>query len=153
MVLKKESIQWIWILFLNCKMNQESTIRENSRIVPTLILTYHLFQVTKIYFAHAPSQNFAGPSKNGGGTARKMMGSPRALENAVPTAKNPHGVWVWCRCHSFPTSISEWEYAPPLTRSGRRNLWLRTKIYFEKLTTTIRVFLCLVKLPSSEHIL
>ena len=42
-----------------------------------------------------PNQTFAGPSsKNGGGTARKMMGSPRALENAVPTAKNPHGVWV-----------------------------------------------------------
>jgi len=39
-------------------------------------------------------QFLEGPSKNGGGTARKMMGSPRALENAVPTAKNPHGVWV-----------------------------------------------------------
>ena len=35
---------------------------------------------------------FSGPSKPG--TARKMMGSPRQLENAVPTSKNPHGVWV-----------------------------------------------------------
>lgn len=34
-----------------------------------------------------------GPSKPGG-TTRKMMGSPRQLENAVPTSKNPHGVWV-----------------------------------------------------------
>jgi len=28
------------------------------------------------------------------GSARKMLGSPRQLENAVPTSKNPHGVWV-----------------------------------------------------------
>jgi len=33
-----------------------------------------------------------GPSKPG--TTRKMLGSPRELENAVPTSKNPHGVWV-----------------------------------------------------------
>ena len=26
-----------------------------------------------------------------------MLGSPRQLENAVPTNKNPHGVWVWKR--------------------------------------------------------
>lgn len=28
------------------------------------------------------------------GSTRKMIGSPRQLENAVPTNKNPHGVWV-----------------------------------------------------------
>lgn len=28
------------------------------------------------------------------GSTRKMVGSPRQLENAVPTNKNPHGVWV-----------------------------------------------------------
>ncbi|KAG1677096.1 Ras association domain-containing protein 8 [Nymphon striatum] len=28
------------------------------------------------------------------GSTRKMVGSPRELENAVPTNKNPHGVWV-----------------------------------------------------------
>ena len=33
-----------------------------------------------------------GPSKPG--TTRQMMGSPRQLENAVPTSRNPHGVWV-----------------------------------------------------------
>lgn len=33
-----------------------------------------------------------GPSKSG--STRKMIGSPRQLENAVPTNKNPHGVWV-----------------------------------------------------------
>ncbi|XP_015585419.1 ras association domain-containing protein 8 [Cephus cinctus] len=28
------------------------------------------------------------------GSTRKMIGSPRQLETAVPTSKNPHGVWV-----------------------------------------------------------
>lgn len=28
------------------------------------------------------------------GSARRIIGSPRQLENAVPTNKNPHGVWV-----------------------------------------------------------
>ncbi|XP_022918226.1 ras association domain-containing protein 8 [Onthophagus taurus] len=35
---------------------------------------------------------FEGPNKVG--STRKMIGSPRQLENAVPTNKNPHGVWV-----------------------------------------------------------
>ncbi|XP_018899170.1 ras association domain-containing protein 8 isoform X2 [Bemisia tabaci] len=33
-----------------------------------------------------------GPHKPG--SIRRMIGSPRQLENAVPTSKNPHGVWV-----------------------------------------------------------
>lgn len=33
-----------------------------------------------------------GPTK--AASTRKMIGSPRQLENAVPTNKNPHGVWV-----------------------------------------------------------
>ncbi|XP_039287863.1 ras association domain-containing protein 8 [Nilaparvata lugens] len=33
-----------------------------------------------------------GPHKPG--STRRMIGSPRQLENAVPTSKNPHGVWV-----------------------------------------------------------
>ncbi|XP_060531139.1 ras association domain-containing protein 8 [Cylas formicarius] len=37
-------------------------------------------------------QIIEGPTK--AGTTRKMIGSPRQLENAVPTSKNPHGVWV-----------------------------------------------------------
>ena len=36
-----------------------------------------------------------GSHKSGHG--RRMLGSPRQLENAVPTNKNPHGVWVWKR--------------------------------------------------------
>ncbi|XP_072383914.1 ras association domain-containing protein 8 [Diabrotica undecimpunctata] len=37
-------------------------------------------------------QILEGPTKSG--STRKMIGSPRQLENAVPTNKNPHGVWV-----------------------------------------------------------
>ncbi|XP_017773949.1 PREDICTED: ras association domain-containing protein 8 isoform X2 [Nicrophorus vespilloides] len=37
-------------------------------------------------------QVFEGPNR--AGSTRKMIGSPRQLENAVPTNKNPHGVWV-----------------------------------------------------------
>lgn len=36
---------------------------------------------------------FSGSSKPG--STRRIIGSPRQLENAVPTNKNPHGVWVW----------------------------------------------------------
>ncbi len=28
------------------------------------------------------------------GSTRRIIGSPRQLENAVATNKNPHGVWV-----------------------------------------------------------
>ena len=47
------------------------------------------------------SYPFPGPSKPG--TARKMMGSPRQLESAVPTSKNPHGVWVWASRVRIPS--------------------------------------------------
>lgn len=33
-----------------------------------------------------------GPNKQG--SSRRIIGSPRQLETAVPTSKNPHGVWV-----------------------------------------------------------
>lgn len=38
------------------------------------------------------AKNAEGGSNRG--ITRKIMGSPRELENAVPTSKNPHGVWV-----------------------------------------------------------
>lgn len=38
--------------------------------------------------------DISGPGAAKPGSTRKMLGSPRQLENAVPTAKNPHGVWV-----------------------------------------------------------
>lgn len=41
-----------------------------------------LTNITYLLGAHKP------------GSTRKMIGSPRQLETAVPTSKNPHGVWV-----------------------------------------------------------
>jgi Ras association domain-containing protein 7/8 len=32
--------------------------------------------------------------RSGSTRPRRMIGSPRQLENAAPTSKNPHGVWV-----------------------------------------------------------
>ena len=45
-----------------------------------------------IYFFNLNVFVVTGPPKPG--SSRKMMGSPRQLENAVPTSRNPHGVWV-----------------------------------------------------------
>ncbi|EEC05439.1 hypothetical protein IscW_ISCW017591, partial [Ixodes scapularis] len=36
----------------------------------------------------------AGGFYNRPGSTRKIVGSPRQLESAVPTNKNPNGVWV-----------------------------------------------------------
>ena len=44
------------------------------------------------HFIHNHNLDVSGPAKPG--STRKMLGSPRQLENAVPTSKNPHGVWV-----------------------------------------------------------
>lgn len=44
------------------------------------------------HFIHSHNLDVSGPAKPG--STRKMLGSPRQLENAVPTSKNPHGVWV-----------------------------------------------------------
>ena len=45
-----------------------------------------------IYYLFILFSKLTGPPKPG--SSRKMMGSPRQLENAVPTSRNPHGVWV-----------------------------------------------------------
>lgn len=44
-------------------------------------------QFSSIFF---PSD--LGPNRPG--STRRIIGSPRQLETAVPTSKNPHGVWV-----------------------------------------------------------
>lgn len=41
-------------------------------------------------FKFFKSQSILGSAKTG----RRIIGSPRQLENAVATNKNPHGVWV-----------------------------------------------------------
>lgn len=52
-------------------------------------------EVGGIHQQMAPVDAMAGGGMhNRSGSTRKMIGSPRQLENAAPTSKNPHGVWV-----------------------------------------------------------
>lgn len=41
-----------------------------------------------------PEEVVDGGAHQRSGSTRRMIGSPRQLENAAPTSKNPHGVWV-----------------------------------------------------------
>ena len=77
-MLKKESIQWIGILFLNYKMNQESTIRENSRIVRTLTVLMLLF-----LFSH-----FQSCSKNNSKESRVIDKSHVYVDQLTQTSPN-----------------------------------------------------------------
>ena len=57
-----------------------------------VLLSCYIYRLVFPLF-HNDNIDISGPAKPG--TTRKMLGSPRQLENAVPTSKNPHGVWVW----------------------------------------------------------
>lgn len=50
-----------------------------------------LFSLFFIYLTNKMAQSLGAHKP---GSTRKMIGSPRQLETAVPTSKNPHGVWV-----------------------------------------------------------
>ncbi|XP_046402976.1 ras association domain-containing protein 8 isoform X2 [Ischnura elegans] len=72
----------------------EATIAEKKQQVERLVR--ELKEANLQSLAIAPPDELRtlleGPHKPG--STRKMIGSPRQLENAVPTSKNPHGVWV-----------------------------------------------------------
>ncbi|XP_071445465.1 ras association domain-containing protein 8 isoform X2 [Hetaerina americana] len=72
----------------------EATISEKKQQVERLVR--ELKEANLQSLAIAPPDELRtlleGPHKPG--STRKMIGSPRQLENAVPTSKNPHGVWV-----------------------------------------------------------
>lgn len=72
----------------------ENAISEKKRQVEKLV--NEMKEVNLKSLAVAPSEeirHFLEGSQRPG-SSRKMVGSPRQLENAVPTSKNPHGVWV-----------------------------------------------------------
>lgn len=52
-----------------------------------------VFIFLSLYFFWGWGNLITGHNKTG--HSRRMLGSPRQLENPVPTNKNPHGVWVW----------------------------------------------------------
>ncbi|XP_063241293.1 LOW QUALITY PROTEIN: ras association domain-containing protein 8 [Bacillus rossius redtenbacheri] len=72
----------------------EAAIAEKKRQVERLVSDMKEANLQSL--AVAPAEELKhlleGPHKPG--STRKMIGSPRQLENAVPTSKNPHGVWV-----------------------------------------------------------
>lgn len=72
----------------------ESVINERKRQLEQLINEMKEANLQSLVIAPPEDLKyiFEGPYKPG--ITRKMIGSPRQLENAVPTSKNPHGVWV-----------------------------------------------------------
>lgn len=75
-------------------MTLETAISEKKRQVERLVSEMKEANLQSL--AAAPPEELKllleGPHK--AGSVRRMIGSPRQLENAVPTSKNPHGVWV-----------------------------------------------------------
>lgn len=75
-------------------MSIETAISEKKRQVERLVSEMKEANLQSL--AAAPPEELKllleGPHKPG--SVRRMIGSPRQLENAVPTSKNPHGVWV-----------------------------------------------------------
>ncbi|KAJ9591203.1 hypothetical protein L9F63_002274, partial [Diploptera punctata] len=72
----------------------EAAISEKKRQVERLVAEMKEANLESLAIAPAEEVKnlLEGPHKPG--STRRMIGSPRQLENAVPTSKNPHGVWV-----------------------------------------------------------
>ncbi|XP_065209698.1 ras association domain-containing protein 8 isoform X2 [Planococcus citri] len=74
----------------------EATINEKKRQVEKLVSDMKEANLQSL--AISPPEELKmileGAQFSKPGSTRKMIGSPRQLENAVPTSKNPHGVWV-----------------------------------------------------------
>ncbi|XP_072748982.1 uncharacterized protein Rassf8 isoform X1 [Anoplolepis gracilipes] len=76
-------------------VNLESAIVEKKLQVERLVADMKEANLQSLAVACSDEQVkplFEGVHKPG--STRKMIGSPRQLETAVPTSKNPHGVWV-----------------------------------------------------------
>lgn len=74
--------------------DSEKTISEKKKEVEKLVMEMKDANLESLSIT--PSEEvrtlLEGAAKPG--SSRRMIGSPRQLENAVPTSKNPHGVWV-----------------------------------------------------------
>ncbi|CAO1298499.1 unnamed protein product [Diamesa serratosioi] len=73
----------------------ESSISEKKNHLEKLVQEMkevNLKSLTVTQTDEVKKENFLEGSKSG--SSRRIIGSPRQLENAVPTSKNPHGVWV-----------------------------------------------------------
>uniref|UniRef100_T1IQR8 Ras-associating domain-containing protein n=1 Tax=Strigamia maritima TaxID=126957 RepID=T1IQR8_STRMM len=73
----------------------ESSIAHKKKEIDALIEEIKAANLQSLTIAPTDdSKHSEGITQNRPGSTRKIVGSPRQLENAVPTNKNPHGVWV-----------------------------------------------------------
>lgn len=72
----------------------ETAIIEKKKQVENLVTEMKEANLQSLSIAPADEVKHLLEGPNKAGSTRKMIGSPRQLENAVPTNKNPHGVWV-----------------------------------------------------------
>ncbi|XP_050429282.1 ras association domain-containing protein 8 [Adelges cooleyi] len=72
----------------------ETTIAEKKRQVDKLVTDMKEANLQSLAISPPDELKFILEGAQRPGSTRKMIGSPRQLENAAPTSKNPHGVWV-----------------------------------------------------------
>ncbi|VVC37264.1 Hypothetical protein CINCED_3A014068 [Cinara cedri] len=72
----------------------ETTITEKKRQVDKLVADMKEANLQSLAISPPDELKFILEGAQRPGSTRKMIGSPRQLENAAPTSKNPHGVWV-----------------------------------------------------------
>lgn len=75
----------------NQVINIESSIIEKKKQLEKLIQEMKQVNLESL---SSPDEYYYPLLDTLGTVKRKMIGSPRQLENAVATSKNPHGVWV-----------------------------------------------------------
>ncbi|XP_054712401.1 ras association domain-containing protein 8-like isoform X2 [Uloborus diversus] len=76
--------------------NLDATISDKQKEIKKLMEEIREANLTSLSLIPSEESKFVteGNFYNRPGSTRKIIGSPRQLENAVPTNKNPHGVWV-----------------------------------------------------------
>uniref|UniRef100_A0A6I9VAK0 uncharacterized protein DDB_G0283357 n=2 Tax=Bactrocera dorsalis TaxID=27457 RepID=A0A6I9VAK0_BACDO len=72
----------------------ENAITEKKRQVEQLVNEMKEVNLQSLTVTTSDEIKHFLEGSNKPGSSRRIIGSPRQLENAVPTSKNPHGVWV-----------------------------------------------------------
>ncbi|XP_005188074.1 uncharacterized protein DDB_G0292186 [Musca domestica] len=72
----------------------ENAIQEKKRQVEQLVNEMKEVNLQSLTVTTSEEIKHFLEGSNKPGSSRRIIGSPRQLENAVPTSKNPHGVWV-----------------------------------------------------------
>ncbi|CAL8079262.1 unnamed protein product [Orchesella dallaii] len=71
----------------------DSTLAEKKKQMEQLVSAMKEANLQSLII-NPPEELVDGGVHQRSGSTRRMIGSPRQLENAAPTSKNPHGVWV-----------------------------------------------------------